>query len=130
MKPAPAPHSQAKGSARGRSPGAHADLAAFDLGLQPEVPLNAWALDVDGLVAHPAHWDWSAFKAQPQSDLVTDIHCVTAWSRYDNDWRGDIHNDQGIFRFNTRESPNSTVKDVIEGGWFQPPNDPQHIPHT
>jgi prepilin-type N-terminal cleavage/methylation domain-containing protein/prepilin-type processing-associated H-X9-DG protein len=42
----------------------------------------------------------------------------------DGDWRGDIHNDQGIFRFNTRESPNSTKPDVIEGGWYKPTNDP------
>lgn len=71
-------------------PGQHLvkDWPVLDLGLQPEVPLNAWTLDVDGLVAHPAHWDWSAFKAQPQSDLVTDIHCVTTWSRYDNRWDG------------------------------------------
>ena len=42
----------------------------------------------------------------------------------DVDWRGDIHNDEGIFRFNTREPPNTTKQDVIESGWFFPTNDP------
>ncbi len=26
--------------------------------------------------------------AQPQVSKVTDIHCVTSWSRYDNRWDG------------------------------------------
>ena len=42
----------------------------------------------------------------------------------DNDWRGDIHNDDGIFRFNTITPPNSTVADIIASGWFQNTNDP------
>ena len=31
----------------------------------------------------------------------------------DNDWRGDIHNDDGVFRFHTLDTPNSTVPDVV-----------------
>ena len=30
----------------------------------------------------------------------------------DDDWRGDIHNDDGIFRFHTWTTPNSTTPDV------------------
>ena len=26
--------------------------------------------------------------AQPQVEEVSDIHCVTQWSRYDNHWQG------------------------------------------
>jgi DMSO/TMAO reductase YedYZ molybdopterin-dependent catalytic subunit len=25
---------------------------------------------------------------QPQASTVSDIHCVTAWSRFDNRWQG------------------------------------------
>lgn len=49
---------------------------------------------------------------------------LKAQSSDDNDWRGDIHNDEGVFRFHTIESPNSTVADVIANGWFQNTNDP------
>ena len=28
------------------------------------------------------------FTAQPQTKFVSDIHCVTTWSRYDNHWEG------------------------------------------
>lgn len=49
---------------------------------------------------------------------------LKAWSPEDNDWRGDIHNDDGVFRFHTKLSPNTSAPDVIEGGWFQPTGDP------
>ena len=60
----------------------------LDLGVQPHVPLEIWKLTVDGAVEAPVEWDWDAFMAQPQSRFVSDIHCVTAWSRYDNRWDG------------------------------------------
>jgi hypothetical protein len=49
---------------------------------------------------------------------------LRAWSTQDNDWRGDIHNDDGVFRFHTLVTPNTTVADIIESGWFQPTGDP------
>jgi DMSO/TMAO reductase YedYZ molybdopterin-dependent catalytic subunit len=60
----------------------------LDLGVQPEVPLDRWRLAVDGLVENPIEWDWEAFQAQPHFSDTSDIHCVTAWSRYDNRWDG------------------------------------------
>jgi DMSO/TMAO reductase YedYZ molybdopterin-dependent catalytic subunit len=33
-------------------------------------------------------WSWSALNALPQTDVHTDIHCVTKWSKLDTDWRG------------------------------------------
>ena len=39
--------------------------------------------------------------------------CLRAWSTDDNDWRGDIHNDDGEFRFHTLLTPNSTAPDII-----------------
>lgn len=43
----------------------------------------------------------------------------------DIDWRGDIHNDEGVFRFHTIDAPNSSVADVIPNGWFEKNGDPQ-----
>jgi DMSO/TMAO reductase YedYZ molybdopterin-dependent catalytic subunit len=60
----------------------------LDLGVQPKIDLKLWRLAVDGLVENPVRLDWDAFNALPQSELTSDIHCVTSWSRYDNDWRG------------------------------------------
>jgi len=38
---------------------------------------------------------------------------LMAKSPDDNDWRGDIHNDDGVFRFMTLNTPNSTAADVV-----------------
>ena len=40
-------------------------------------------------------------------------------SHDDDDWRGDIQNDQGEFCFSTLLTPNSSAPDLIDGGWFQ-----------
>jgi DMSO/TMAO reductase YedYZ molybdopterin-dependent catalytic subunit len=60
----------------------------LDLGEQPDVPLDRWRLDVGGLVDNPVSLNWQDFLALPQADDVSDFHCVTTWSRYDNHWRG------------------------------------------
>ncbi len=49
---------------------------------------------------------------------------LKAWSEEDNDWRGDIHNDDGVFRFHTLMTPNTSAPDIISGGWFQKTDDP------
>lgn len=60
----------------------------LDLGVQPHVETAVWRLQVDGAVAKPLSLDWEAFLALPQAEDVSDIHCVTQWSRYDNRWQG------------------------------------------
>lgn len=60
----------------------------LDLGIQPDVPRSAWKLKVDGLVDSPLTWDWAEFAAQPVFEDVSDVHCVTQWSRYENRWTG------------------------------------------
>lgn len=50
---------------------------------------------------------------------------LMAKSAKDNDWRGDIHNDDGIFRFHTTLTPNSTSPDLISNSaYFQQNGDP------
>jgi DMSO/TMAO reductase YedYZ molybdopterin-dependent catalytic subunit len=60
----------------------------LDLGVQPKVEPWEWALTVDGLVGKAVTWTFQDFLAQPQVQSTSDIHCVTAWSRYDNRWEG------------------------------------------
>jgi len=60
----------------------------LDLGIQPHLPLDKWRLEVIGLVEHPMVWTFDEFMALPQTQFVSDIHCVTTWSRYDNHWDG------------------------------------------
>jgi DMSO/TMAO reductase YedYZ molybdopterin-dependent catalytic subunit len=60
----------------------------LDLGEHPAIALEAWRLEVGGHVEHPFTLTWPEFLALPQVDDVSDFHCVTTWSRYDNHWRG------------------------------------------
>jgi DMSO/TMAO reductase YedYZ molybdopterin-dependent catalytic subunit len=60
----------------------------LDLGIKPKIALGEWKLTIDGLVANKTVLDWSAFTALPQREFISDVHCVTAWSRYDNRWQG------------------------------------------
>jgi DMSO/TMAO reductase YedYZ molybdopterin-dependent catalytic subunit len=76
-------------------PGQHLvkNWPVLDLGQQPEIRLDSWRLDIRGLVDSPITLSWKSFLALDQSESKSDIHCVTTWSRYDNDWRGVLTRD-------------------------------------
>lgn len=60
----------------------------LDLGIQPMVTAKRFRLEITGLVENPVTLSLDEFMALPQSDMVSDIHCVTQWSRYGNHWQG------------------------------------------
>jgi DMSO/TMAO reductase YedYZ molybdopterin-dependent catalytic subunit len=60
----------------------------LDLGEQPDVTTDTWKLEIRGLVENPVTLTWDQFLALPQTEDVSDFHCVTTWSRFDNHWRG------------------------------------------
>jgi len=64
------------------------DWPELDLGVQPNLLPKDWSLSVSGHVERPVAWDYAKLLRQPQIEPVSDIHCVTAWSRFDNRWRG------------------------------------------
>ncbi|MCR9256597.1 MAG: sulfite oxidase-like oxidoreductase [Alphaproteobacteria bacterium] len=64
------------------------DWPELDLGVQPNLLPKDWSLEVSGLIDRPFKWTYTQLKKQPQAEVVSDIHCVTAWSRYDNRWQG------------------------------------------
>jgi len=60
----------------------------LDLGETPNIDIASWRLEVAGEIDNPFTLTWEQFLALPQADDVSDFHCVTTWSRYDNHWRG------------------------------------------
>lgn len=64
------------------------DWPVLDLGVQPHVQKRDWRLTVDGATEKTLQWAWDDFSDQPEITSKSDIHCVTAWSRYDNTWQG------------------------------------------
>jgi DMSO/TMAO reductase YedYZ molybdopterin-dependent catalytic subunit len=71
-------------------PGQHEvrNWPVLDLGVKPRVDLWDWKLAIDGHVANPVTWTYQDLLAQPPFEDTSDIHCVTAWSRFDNHWVG------------------------------------------
>jgi DMSO/TMAO reductase YedYZ molybdopterin-dependent catalytic subunit len=71
-------------------PGQHLtrDWPVLDLGLTPSISRERWRLDVYGAVENPVFFTFAEFTAQKQAQFTSDIHCVTTWSRYDNQWAG------------------------------------------
>jgi DMSO/TMAO reductase YedYZ molybdopterin-dependent catalytic subunit len=71
-------------------PGQHltAGFPVLDLGIQPEISLGDWRLDVGGLVENPKSFTWAEFNSLPQFEDVSDFHCVTTWSKFDVRWGG------------------------------------------
>ena len=60
----------------------------LDLGVQPDVKPENWRLQIGGSVENPIALTLPQFLALPQEEFTSDIHCVTAWSRFDNHWQG------------------------------------------
>ena len=71
-------------------PGQHLvkNWPVLDLGQTPSVSTDSWRLEVRGLIETPLTLRWTEFQALEQSKKLSDIHCVTTWSRYDNEWKG------------------------------------------
>jgi DMSO/TMAO reductase YedYZ molybdopterin-dependent catalytic subunit len=47
-----------------------------------------WDFRVWGEVETALRLGWDEFNALPRVEVVSDFHCVTAWSRFDNRWEG------------------------------------------
>jgi DMSO/TMAO reductase YedYZ molybdopterin-dependent catalytic subunit len=57
-------------------------------GAIPRIDLATWAFTVTGEVERPRRWSWEEFTALPRATVHCDVHCVTAWSRFDNTFEG------------------------------------------
>lgn len=64
------------------------DWPVLDLGVEPNVTHQKFRLDLDGAVENRLSLNLDEFMALPRTDSVSDMHCVTQWSRYDNHWKG------------------------------------------
>ncbi len=54
----------------------------------PKIDLAEWRLQIFGLVEQEVTLTWDELMALPQTSAHNDIHCVTTWSKFDNDWEG------------------------------------------
>src|SRR6266511_4391531 len=64
------------------------DWPVLTYGGTPRVDLNAWRLRLFGLVDKEVEFSWEQFTLLPTITVHCDVHCVTSWSRMDNDFEG------------------------------------------
>ena len=57
-------------------------------GATPPVDVTRWSFRCFGLVEQEAVWSWDEFRALPRVEIVSDVHCVTKWTRLDVRWEG------------------------------------------
>ncbi len=54
----------------------------------PAFDAAQWDFRVWGLVENPLRLSWEEFRKLPQAAVRADFHCVTTWSKFDNQWTG------------------------------------------
>jgi DMSO/TMAO reductase YedYZ molybdopterin-dependent catalytic subunit len=57
-------------------------------GPTPRFDPTRWDFRVVGMVEKELRLDYRQFRELPLSRQVSDFHCVTTWSRFDNVWEG------------------------------------------
>ncbi len=64
------------------------DFPILHFGQVPEFDMGTWDFRVEGLVENPVRLTYDEFLSLEKTVSVSDFHCVTGWSRFDNKWGG------------------------------------------
>ncbi len=54
----------------------------------PRIDASEWMLKIFGLVEKERSLSFTEFQSVPPVGVLSDVHCVTGWSRLDNFWEG------------------------------------------
>ncbi|MBK50235.1 MAG: sulfite oxidase-like oxidoreductase [SAR202 cluster bacterium] len=54
----------------------------------PDINLDTWELQIYGLIQKPITITWQELQKLPKYNLLSDFHCVTQWSRINDEWEG------------------------------------------
>lgn len=57
-------------------------------GEPPLIETAEWRFSISGLVEEPAVLTWQDLTSLPLTKVVCDMHCVTRWSKLDNEFEG------------------------------------------
>ncbi len=69
------------------------DFPVLHFGRVPEFDSKKWDLCVDGLVQNSLKFSYDELLSLKRTVIVSDFHCVTGWSRFDNAWGGVLFSD-------------------------------------
>jgi DMSO/TMAO reductase YedYZ molybdopterin-dependent catalytic subunit len=54
----------------------------------PHIDVSKWTFAISGLVEPEKSLSYDEFMSLPRVKVLSDIHCVTRWSKLDNLWEG------------------------------------------
>src|SRR5215218_7659300 len=83
--------SSARSEPKRLPPGQHltSEFPVLSAGPTPHTPFADWTFTVEDEEGETlSSWGWEEFQALGPTELTTDIHCVTRWSKFDTRWRG------------------------------------------
>jgi DMSO/TMAO reductase YedYZ molybdopterin-dependent catalytic subunit len=64
------------------------ELRALHVGAVPQFDEENWDFEVYGLVRNPIALSFNEVKGLPKTVSISDFHCVTGWSKFNNKWEG------------------------------------------
>lgn len=99
-------------------PGQHltTDFPVLTAGPTPHTALEKWTLALQHSGRPLVKWNWAEFEALPQTEIKTDIHCVTKWTKLDTRWRG-VTFDDLLEAAGADVSPSMFVMAHCDGGY-------------
>ncbi len=63
-------------------------LHVGDVAKYRDLSPSSWDFSVTGGVERPFKLTWDQLLTRPAQTILTDIHCVTKWSKFDTTWTG------------------------------------------
>jgi DMSO/TMAO reductase YedYZ molybdopterin-dependent catalytic subunit len=78
----------------------------------PRFDAAKYRFRVWGEVDTPFELSWDELQALPRAQETSDFHCVTTWSRYDNQWDG-----IAISEIIQRAQPKASAQYVVAHSW-------------
>ena len=72
---------------------ATAKFPVLTYGDTPDISTIDWRFRVWGEVDGEIVWTWDDFMKLSQTTIRADFHCVTQWSRFDDEWTGVLFRD-------------------------------------
>jgi DMSO/TMAO reductase YedYZ molybdopterin-dependent catalytic subunit len=64
------------------------DFPVLSAGPTPKVDLDRWTFTITNETGGTHRWTWQELRALPSERFVTDLHCVTRWSKLGTHWEG------------------------------------------
>jgi DMSO/TMAO reductase YedYZ molybdopterin-dependent catalytic subunit len=80
----------------------------------PHVDVATWTLTVSGEVEEQLTLSYDELRALPATEVTTDIHCVTRWSRFDAGFKG-VHWRELAARCRPKETAHFAIAHAEQG---------------